>query len=288
MSASKARIIIVTGMSGAGKSTTLKTLEDLGYEAIDNIPLHILKLLVKDNAKDQKFVVGVDVRSRNFDPHILLKEIMPLVRASDPGAQLVYLDAEDEVLRRRFSETRRKHPLAADRRVVDGIAQERFLVNPIQHAADIVLDTSESSINDLRGRIRKIFADETNKGFTIHVSSFSYKQGVPRDADIVFDVRFLKNPYYDPELKDLCGRDSAVCRHIETDPHFKDFYDSFSTMIGKLLPRYTEEGKAYLTIAIGCTGGQHRSVFVAEKLAGDLQKMGYNATVTHRDLPPQK
>ena len=278
----KPQTIIVTGMSGAGKSTALKTLEDMGFEAVDNLPLRFLPPLLADH-DGMPMVLGVDVRSRNFDTSFFIKKVIPALKKKDPNAQVLFLDAEDEVLRRRFNETRRKHPLAQDRQVRDGIAQERALLADLKKQADIVLDSSEFSIPDLRRWMKQHYGNKDHS-FTAQITSFSYRYGLPRDADLVFDARFLKNPHYDPKLREETGQQPEVVEYIQTDKSYAAFTKNLHTMLEQLLPRYVDEGKSYLTIAIGCTGGKHRSVAVAEELAKFLKTKSYKVNLQHRDI----
>ncbi len=282
MAKQKSQTIIVTGMSGAGKSTALKTLEDMGFEAVDNLPLRFLPPLLADH-DGQPMVLGVDVRSRNFDAEFFIKKVIPALKKKDPTAQVLFLDAEDEVLRRRFNETRRKHPLAQDRQVRDGIAQERELLANLKKQADVVLDSSEFSIPDLRRWMKQHYGNKEHS-FTAHVTSFSYRYGLPRDADLVFDVRFLKNPHYDQKLREETGQQPEVVEYIQSDKSYAEFTKNLQTMLAQLLPRYLDEGKSYLTIAIGCTGGKHRSVAVAEELAKFLKTKSYKVSLQHRDI----
>lgn len=279
------RLVLVTGMSGAGKSVALKTLEDGGFEAVDNIPLHLIAALVGTGGVERNLAVGVDIRSRNFTPEHFVQGVLPLRLNPFVKLHVVFLDCDDEALRRRFSETRRPHPLAEDRTLIDGIRHERSLLEPLKPYASLVLDTSEMLPADLRRVIGGHFTVEKELGLKLHVCSFSFKKGLPREADIVFDVRFLKNPHYDGALRPLTGRDAKVGAYIETDAGFPEFFERLQGMLLPLLPRYKDEGKSYLTIAIGCTGGQHRSVFVAEKLAASLARSGYNVSTRHRDIP---
>ena len=276
------KLVLLTGMSGAGRSVALKTLEDHGYEAIDNLPLAFLQTVAKAEG-ERNLAIGMDVRGRDFSAATLLKTIAPL--KADPGIdfQLVFLDCDDEVLRRRFSETRRLHPLALDRTILDGIHQERRLIGDLRDSADLVIDTSETSVTHLRRTVTAHFADEEGS-LSIALTSFSIKRGLPRDADIVFDVRFLKNPHYVPELKALSGLDAHVGAYIEKDKDFSGFYQRLTALLLPLLPRYVDEGKRYLTIAIGCTGGRHRSVFIVQKLGAFLSAEGYNVSIRHRDV----
>lgn len=278
------QLVLITGMSGAGKSGALKTLEDSGFEAVDNIPLHLIAALVGTGSVERNLAVGVDIRSRDFSPEHFVQAVLPLRLNPLVRLHVVFLDCDDEVLRRRFTETRRPHPLADDRTVIDGIRHERSLLEPLKPYASLVLDTSDMTPTDLRRVIGGHFSSVAEPKFKLHVCSFSFKKGLPREADMVFDVRFLKNPHYDDKLRPLTGRDASVGAHIETDPDFTNFFARLQALLQPLLPRYREEGKSYLTIAIGCTGGRHRSVYVAEKLAASLEQSGYNVSIRHRDL----
>jgi len=277
------RIIIITGLSGAGKSVALRTLEDIGCEAVDNAPLSLIPSLVASEGSPQHaLAIGTDARSRDFSI-ATLEEMIAELKSQGHSVQLLYLDCDTEVLQRRFTETRRKHPLALDRPVMDGIIHERSLIAPVRGMADLVFDTSEWNGSDLRSAVREFYGGET-RALSIFVTSFSFRRGLPRDADLVFDVRFLRNPFYDRGLRSLTGRDPGVAAFIESDPGFSDFFNNLKRLIEPLLPRYLQEGKSYLTIAIGCTGGLHRSVFIAEKLAGFLKQKEYKVGVRHRDI----
>ncbi len=278
------RVIIVTGMSGAGKSTALKALEDAGYETVDNLPLALLANLAKPEDPDSPHVaVGVDTRTRGFGVVPFLAALDRLLDSGDLDVRLVFVDCEDEILRRRYTETRRRHPLAADRPVGDGIVHERALVEPLRGRADLLIDSSNLVANDLRRLVQNHFGLGAS-GLMLSVMSFAFRYGLPREADLVLDVRFLANPYYVPELRRLSGRDAAVASYIAGDPVFAPFLGDLTRMLVGLLPRYEREGKSYLTIAIGCTGGQHRSVLVAERLAEALQQDGRRLNLVHRDL----
>ena len=283
--APKRRIAIVTGMSGAGKSTALKALEDAGYEAVDNLPLSLLGALVPAEGGSMRAVaIGVDSRTRDFDARTLIGSVDRLASEASADVKLVFLDCEDEELRRRFTQTRRRHPLAADRPVVDGIRSERVLLRDLVERADVVVDTSTIAPGDLKRIIQAEFALAERPALAVSVVSFSYRHGLPREADLVFDVRFLANPHYDPVLQPMTGQDAPVGQFIERDPGFSAFLDGLTGMLAGLLPRYESEGKSYLTVAIGCTGGRHRSVYVAERLAQWLQERGRSVALTHRDL----
>lgn len=285
------RVVLVTGMSGAGKSSALKCLEDLGYEAIDNLPLKLLGRLLHhggDSAGDgtlaEAVAIGVDIRSRDFAVAPLLQHIKPLTARGDLDLSLLFLDCDDLALRRRFTETRRRHPLAADRPVADGIAHERQLMAPLRAQAERVIDTTNISVADLRRLVDTEFALDQGPEMTVTVTSFAYRQGLPREADLVFDVRFLANPHYDQDLRPLDGRAAAVGDFIARDSAFAPFFDTLTGLIGQLLPHYKREGKSYLTIALGCSGGRHRSVYVSERLAGWFGDQGEKVLVRHREL----
>jgi len=279
------RVVLVTGLSGAGRSTALKTLEDIGYEAVDNLPLSLLPRLVGGSSqRERPIAVGIDIRTRDFAVTGLLAEIDRLIAADRIEAKLLFLDCDDEALARRYTETRRRHPLAGDRPVMDGIRLERDRVSPLRARADVVVDTSVLKPQDLKRLLTGHFGLGSRASLAIFVTSFSFRQGLPREADLVFDVRFLDNPYYDPALRPLTGLDAPVQAHISRDPVFADFFDNLVRLIQPLLPRYDREGKAYLTIAVGCTGGRHRSVYVAERIGAWLAAHGQTVTVAHRDV----
>ena len=278
-------LILVTGMSGAGKSVALKTLEDIGFEAMDNIPLSILPhLITAKNDEPRYLAVGVDIRNRDFFQEDIIKRIHKLKQYPDWKVTLLFLDCDDEILQRRFTETRRKHPVSADRLVTDGIAHERTMLSDLQGHADLVVDSSSFTLADMRQWIKGHFSTGNNLTFSIIVTSFSFRNGLPREADLVFDVRFLKNPHYDPQLQELTGKDSKVADYIMSDEHYPTFFSNLTNLLLPLLPRYQQEGKSYLTIAIGCTGGKHRSVFIARELGELLERKGFSIDVRHREL----
>ena len=280
-------VVLVTGMSGAGRSTALKMLEDMGYEAVDNLPLSLLPPLIDVRRRaPQPLAVGIDFRTRDFNVPGLCDELERLVGTHDFDCRLVFLDCDDEVLALRYTETRRRHPLAIDRPVGDGIRLERKLLAPLRQRADIVIDTSALHQPALRRLLAGHFAERDRTSFQLTVTSFAFREGLPREADLVFDVRFLENPYYRAELRDLTGIDPAVARMVLTDPAWQPFFDALTRLIGTLLPSYDREGKSYLTIAIGCTGGKHRSVVAAEQLAAWLRGRDHAVTLSHRDLDP--
>lgn len=273
--------VVVTGLSGAGKSTALRALEDAGYEAVDNLPLSLLPALlaVED---PHPVAVGVDSRTRAFAPEALLARIAEQAAGGRP-IRLLFLDCADAELVRRFGETRRPHPLAPDRPVADGIAREREVLAPLRLAADLVLDTSDSSPHDLRRLVRERLVSDAPGPLTLTITSFGYSRGLPRDADLVFDMRFLKNPHWDPELRPLDGLDPAVLAYVRADPLFAPAFERLMALLSELLPGYRREGRAYLTIAFGCTGGRHRSVAVAELVGEALGRSGWPNLVVHRD-----
>ena len=280
----KMTLVLVTGVSGAGKSSALKALEDMGFEAIDNLPLSLLGRLVAPGGFPHPIAAGIDIRTRDFGADAFLEQIAQLRARADVDVKVLFMDCDDQVLNRRYAETRRRHPLAIDRPVADGIRQERNLLAPLREQADVVMDTSEMSLGAQKAAMEDHFGAQGDPGLPIFVVSFSYKNGVPRDADLVFDVRFLRNPHYDLNLRPLTGQDEAVGEHVAGDPDFEGFFNRLTDLLEPLLPRYAEEGKSYLTIAIGCTGGRHRSVYVSERLGAWLTEKGEKARVRHRDL----
>ncbi len=279
-------VVLVTGMSGAGRTSALKALEDIGYEAIDNLPLSLLGSLVRPGDADHPAVaIGIDIRTRDFGVQEVLDHVDSLMARADLDVRLLFLDCDDEVLRRRFTETRRRHPLAADRPVTDGIRHERRMLHRLKDRADTVIDTSDLTLGALRARLRDRFGGDLRPGvLQAFVTSFAFRFGLPRDADLVFDVRFLANPYYEESLRDLSGRDPEVAAFIAADPDFAPFFEGLTGWLLPLLPRFEREGKSYLTLAVGCTGGCHRSVYVAERLAERLRAAGHPVTVRHRDV----
>lgn len=277
------KLVFVTGMSGAGKSIALKTLEDSGFEAIDNLPMAFLPSVVNSGIASKNLAIGSDIRSRDFSIENFTDIISQFKNNPDIDFKILFLDSDDETLRRRFTETRRRHPLALDRTVLDGIHHERALISKLKEKADLLIDTSETEVADLRNIIISHFAQK-ERTLSVVLTSFSFKRGIPREADMLFDVRFLRNPHYDLALRELTGLDAEVGEYIESDIDFADFFKNMTTLISQLLPRYLEEGKNYLTIAIGCTGGRHRSVYTVQKLGNFLEQAGYNLTLRHRDL----
>ena len=278
-------VVVVTGMSGAGRSTALKALEDLGFEAVDNLPLSMLSgLLTPGTGGGRPLAIGVDARTRDFGPTPFLEELDGLIGTKSLQVRLLFLDCDSEVLQRRFSETRRRHPVTPDRRVTDGIARERELLAPLRDRADEVIDTTDMAVGDLKRLLDSNYALERAPGLAVFVTSFAYRNGLPHEADLVFDVRFLKNPHYDDALRALSGLDRPVGEFIENDPDLEAYFRHLTDLLQPLLPRFEAEGKSYLTIAVGCTGGKHRSVYTAERLGAWLEAKGERVSVNHRDL----
>lgn len=282
------RLLLVTGVSGAGRTTALKVLEDLGYEAMDNIPLNLLvSYLDSDSsvaARHGAIAAGIDIRTRDFQVHDFMERIAPLQARHDIETTMLFLDCDDEVLARRYTETRRRHPLAEDRPLLDGIKIERRIIGPLRERADLVIDTSTLTGRELRQVLDGHFNLAAGPSLTATVMSFSFRRGLPREADLVFDVRFLRNPHYVPELRKRTGLDPDVAAFIEGDEALAPFIERLGGLLTDLLPRYAGEGKTYLTIAIGCTGGQHRSVYVAKRMGDLLAASGHVVGIRHRDI----
>lgn len=279
-------IVFLSGLSGSGKSAALNCLEDLGYYCVDNLPPPLIDTFVDlcDRAGTvSRLALVVDVRTRAFLDEF--DRVFQALRGRRPGVQLVFLDADDAVLQQRFSETRRPHPLAAQGDVADGIRRERERLEPIRRLADRVIDTSRFTPHELREFITAQLGPGGDRQLNLTVTSFGFRNGLPENADLVFDVRFLSNPNYVPELKPLTGMDNAVREYVESQPETRGFMDRLCDLLDFLVPRYTREGRAYLTIAFGCTGGQHRSVATAWRVARHLEDQGHRVSVTHRDLP---
>jgi len=290
------RVVVVTGLSGAGKLSVLGALEDLGFETVDNPPLEMLPDMV--GRTERRLAIGVDARTRGFDAARVLETLAALRTNPRLRPELVYVTADETTLLRRYTESRRRHPLAPHARVSDGIVQERLLTGPLREAADLVLDTTDVPIGAMRQRISLHFGAEAGvaeERLVVTLTSFAYPHGLPREADVVFDGRFLRNPHYDPRLRPRTGQDPEVGAFIEADPDFPTFFELLGEMVELLLPRFVQEGKKYATIAIGCTGGRHRSVHLVEKLAARLSSRqdarraaggsgGWRLHVMHREL----
>jgi len=289
-----ARILLVTGLSGAGRTTVLKTLEDLGWEAVDNLPISLLDRLLSSPTpqgapdEDQPLAIGIDSRTRGFDAKSILRRVARLREEQHQQVEILFVDAADAVLAQRFSATRRRHPLAIDRPAEDGIASERELLEPLRDAAEHLIDTGDLTTNALQQDIRQRFGGAQAVDPTLVISSFSYARGLPRDADLVLDMRFLRNPHWEEALRPGTGLDADVSAYIVADPAYDQALHGIEQLLLLLLPRYEREGKSYITIAFGCTGGRHRSVHAAETIAKRLRTAGFSPTIAHRDLAQEQ
>jgi len=281
------RLLLVTGMSGAGKSTVLDALEDLGWDVVDNLPADLLQQFIHGGGQCRtvSVAVGMDVRSRGFDP-----ETLPGLIAAAEGVEpeILYLDCAGGELIRRYDETRRRHPLAPDRPAEDGIARERSITTPLRLSADSVLDTTDLTPRDLRDELRRRYGGDSEQP-VLTIASFSFAKGISRTADLVFDLRFLPNPHWVEELKPLTGKDQAVRDWLQADPLWTDTLNRIESLLNDWIPRYWAAGKSYVTVAFGCTGGRHRSVAAAVEVAERLRRSGFEPSVRHRDLasPPR-
>ncbi|NNE86453.1 MAG: RNase adapter RapZ [Silicimonas sp.] len=278
-----ARVVFVMGPSGAGRSTAINVFEDLGFDTIHNLPLSLFDRVVSGSGMRPALALGIDVRNRDFSVDALLSALEQMTTAGI-AAELVYLDCTTDVLLRRYSETRRRHPLAPSEPLAVGIEREIELLQPIRERADHLIDTSNMTPHDLKAEIERRFADDGAAELVLSVESFSYKRGLPRGVDMIFDVRFLANPHWEPELRNLDGRAPDVAAYVSADARFSDFFTKMSDLVESLLPAFKAEGKTYLSVGLGCTGGQHRSVAVAEKLANALAKKGWQVSTRHREL----
>ena len=277
------QFFIITGLSGAGKTQALKILGDFGFYCVDNLPFALLKEFIKyvnSNPNLTKIALGIDIREGSNLP--ILPNILDKIRGSGFNAKLIFLEASTSVLLRRFSETKHRHPLEDD--LATAIRQEKQFVKPLKIAADEIINTSSTTLGELKEEIGKFLKVKKTQEMLISVISFGYKNGIPLESDLVMDVRFLKNPYYVASLREKTGLDKDVQDYILKSPHTKTFIKKFTEMLIYLLPKYIKEGKSYLTISVGCSGGKHRSVFMAHHLALALQKLGFNCTETHRDI----
>ncbi len=290
MSRRPKQILLVTGMSGAGKSTVLRTLEDLGWEVVDNLPLLLLNRLLDtapaegiDGDDDRPLAIGIGTQTRGFDSESIVRRIKKLREEHGHDVGTLFLECGGSELERRYSETRRRHPLAQDRPAQDGIAREREMLVPLRRWSNRLIDTTDMSSNDLAQQIRSTFSVEGTGQTTLTIVSFGFARGLPRNADLVFDMRFLRNPYWVESLRAGTGKDAEVAEYIASDPAYGQAMAQIESLLLLLLPRYQAEGKAYVTVAFGCTGGRHRSVHVAERMARRLREEGFSPTVLHRD-----
>jgi len=281
--AAEPRLVVITGLSGSGKGTVLKCLEDLGYYAVDNLPIDLIQTftdLTADSPNISHAAVVIDVRGG-------LERFPQLYRklSRKIATQLVFLEADEDALVRRYSETRRPHPLGTSRSVRRSIRDERQQLEPIRKLADHTINTSKFNVHDLRDFIKELFGEPSGRSkIAVYVNSFGFRHGVPTDSDLVFDVRFLPNPNYIPEYRNLTGRDRRVARFVRSFPQTGEFIERISDLLVYLLPHYVREGKTYLTISFGCTGGHHRSVMIADEIRRRLTRAGYKARVNHRDV----
>lgn len=285
------KVLLVTGMSGAGITTALKALQDLGWEAVDNVPLSLVGNLVApqqgvlpERHIRKPIAVGIDSRNRDFGVRAFADYLAVLTAQKQVEVKCLFLDCTDDELQRRFVETRARHPLAQDRPLIDGIRHERRLIDPLRQRADMTIDSTDMLVVDFKRLMRERFGERDYGNLVVTILSFGFKGGLPRQADLVFDVRFLRNPHYEESLRHLTGLDEPVGAYIAADSGFGSFFANLTNLLGPLLPRYRAEGKSYLTIAIGCTGGRHRSVFIADRLASWMRNEGQKVRVSHRDI----
>lgn len=278
------KLVLVTGPSGAGRSSALKVLEDAGFESIDNLPLTLVPAVLDGESATRPMALGVDPRNRQFSAGAVLDLMAQLRLRDDLTIELLYLDCSTPVLLRRFSETRRRHPLAPADRPAIGVQREQEMLMPIRARADVLIDTSDLNVHELRGALEHWFAPGGIHQLTVSVQSFSYKRSLPLSVDIVFDCRFLRNPYWEPALRPLTGLDPEVQEYVAADARFGPFVKQVNAMAALLLPAFQEEGKSHVSIAFGCTGGQHRSVTLAEKHALHLADQGWQVSIRHREL----
>ena len=280
-------LVLVTGPSGAGRTTAINVLEDLDFEAIDNLPLRLVPALVAAGGADRALVLGLDPRNRDFSTEAMVDMIDMLKARRGLKTTVLYLDADAEILLRRFSETRRRHPLSPAESPERGVSRELDLMQPVKERSDVVIDTSDLNVHQLRAEVERLFAP-SGRRLAVSLHSFSYKRGIPRNVDMVFDCRFLSNPYWEPALRVHDGRDQEVQDYVMSDARFQGFFDRVLDLTLSLLPAYREEGKSHFSIAFGCTGGQHRSVTLAETLAKALAREGQQVSIRHRELPGQQ
>jgi len=279
-----AHVVFVTGPSGAGRSTVIHALEDLGFEAIDNLPLSLLPRLLEGPPPDRPIALGIDPRTRAFSAEELIAVFSGLEASPELAADMIYVDCEPATLQRRYSETRRRHPLAPDADPADGIAREREMLHPLRGHATVLIDTTNLTVHDTRAEIGRFFSHDRAPGLAIQIQSFSYRRGLPINADLVFDCRFLRNPHWSLPLRAEDGRSAQVQSYIAEDARFDAFRNQVDAMLDLLLPAFREEGKSHLAIAFGCTGGKHRSVALAEITATRLAESGWQVSKRHRDV----
>jgi len=278
------RIIFVTGPSGAGRSSALNVLEDTGFEVIDNLPLRLMPMLFEEPDQTRPLALGIDARNRDFSTNRVIDLLGRLSLREGIVAELLFLDCSTEVLLNRFSETRRRHPMAPADRPAEGIEAEQDLLAPLRGRADVLINTSRLNVHELRAEVEHWFAPDGKRTLSVSVQSFSYKLGLPRSVDMVYDCRFLKNPYWEPSLRALNGTDPKVAAHVASDPRYEAFSSQVLDLSLLILPACREEGKSHFSIAFGCTGGQHRSVTLAESHASYLIDAGWQVSIRHREI----
>lgn len=278
------RIVFVTGPSGAGRSSALNVLEDAGFEVIDNLPMRLLPMLFDETEQTRPLALGIDARNRDFSTNTVIDLLGGLALSVGVVAELLFLDCSTDVLLHRFSETRRRHPMAPADRPAEGIRAEQELLDPLRARADVLIDTSGLNVHELRAEVEHWFAPGGKRHLSVTIQSFSYKRGLPRSVDMVYDCRFLKNPYWEPTLRTLNGTDPRVAAHVATDKRYADFFERVLDLSLLILPACREEGKSHFSIAFGCTGGQHRSVTLAEAHALRLAEAGWQVSIRHREI----
>lgn len=278
------RIVFVTGPSGAGRSSALNVLEDAGFEVIDNLPMRLMPVLFEEPDQNRPLALGIDARNRDFSTNSVIDWLGLLSTRPGVVAELLFLDCSTDVLLHRFSETRRRHPMAPVDRPADGVQAELELLGPLRARADVLIDTSGLNVHELRAEVEHWFAPGGKRHLSVTVQSFSYKRGLPRSVDMVYDCRFLKNPYWEPSLRSFNGTDVQVAKYVATDPRYAEFSQKVLDMSLLILPACQEEGKSHFSIAFGCTGGQHRSVTLAESHALQLADAGWQVSIRHREI----
>ena len=282
--AQKSSIVLVTGPSGAGRSTAINAFEDLGFETIENMPLALFPALISGEPVGRHMALGLDVRTRDFSVQGVLEAVETIAARDIYEPSLMFLDCASEALLRRYSETRRRHPMAPDDAPIRGIEAEAELLGSLRDRADVLIDTTAMTPHDLKAELGRLFGDAQAPGLALTVQSFSFKRGIPRGVDMVLDCRFLVNPYWDPSLRDRTGLDPKVQAAVAADPRHGPFFDRLTDMVLSLLPAYRDEGKAHFSIGLGCSGGRHRSVAVAEALTKALEEEGWQVSVRHREM----
>lgn len=275
------QLLLITGPAGAGRTTAIHVLEDIGYETIDNLPIHLLRRLLNGDPLDKPLAIGVDARTRGFAVDVLL-EIATTQK--NPQPVLVFLDCDNDTLLRRYNETRRRHPLAPNETPIIGIKKEKDLLLDLKAKADVLIDTSYMSPHDLKSEMKILFDTKQESTLSVSIHSFSYKRGTPRGIDMILDCRFLQNPHWQESLRAFDGRDEEVAKFVKADPMYDTFFKKLCGMCHLLLPAYRDEGKSYFSIGLGCSGGKHRSVCVAEDLASNLKQDNWQISVRHREL----